>query len=87
MKRGYQWGALSARSHITAPEVGDHGDSCEFGEPAGVPYLQGIGCVALRVVAERLAVTADRCNGVAIQRRRGQQHLYRGRVLVCQMAV
>ena len=56
MKCGYQWGALSARSHITAPEIGDHGDSCEFGEPAGVPYLQGIGCLALRLVAERLGI-------------------------------
>src|SRR5690349_21068187 len=60
VKRWNQRSALSARGNITASEIPDDRDTCEFGEQGGIKQLNGIGTLCVRTVAHGLTVTTYR---------------------------
>ena len=53
-------GAVAAGGHVAAAEIGHHRHPAALGDHVRITQLQGEGRIAVRAVAQRLAVRADR---------------------------
>ena len=74
MERRHQWRAMAAGGDIATAEIGDHAHAAAFGDGRGIAELQGEGQLAVRAMAQGLAVRADRfdaagCHPACLDRR------------------